>query len=81
MASDSRVPEELVGQRLITTSALRAVLGGKSRRTICKMIKAGVLPKPTKFGGGNHWRVSVIHAWLEKYFGPEAVAALEQVAA
>lgn len=78
MSNGPVVPAELVEFQVVSARTLRVVVGGLPRSTLRKWIKAGFIPAPTPIGGSNYWRVSVIRAWLEKHFGGEVAAALEQ---
>jgi hypothetical protein len=75
------VPAELVDHQVISSRTLRKVVGGISRRTLCKWIQAKLVPKPKLFAGANYWRVKVIRAWLIERFGDEEVARLDEATA
>lgn len=77
MTDSPVVPVELIDVQLVSSRTLRLVLGGLSRRALCKWIRAGILPAPVLIGGANYWRVTIIRAWIAQRVGADAAAALE----
>lgn len=67
--TDGSVPDELAEYQLISSRGVRRLVGGISRRTLSKWIKAGIIPAPKLIGGENRWRASVIREWLETHLG------------
>ncbi len=51
--------------KYLTVNELSRMLGGRSRSSIYRDVKAGRLPKPFKYGALNYWRTHEVEAAVE----------------
>lgn len=66
---DNRHPEP--GERptsvttlLISAEELATILG-TSKRTVWRLLSAGIIPQPVRLGKSTRWRLSDIHQWID----------------
>jgi excisionase family DNA binding protein len=50
---------------LLTAEEVAAMLG-VSERTLWRLLSAGKLPKPVRFGRNTRWREAEVKAWIER---------------
>jgi predicted DNA-binding transcriptional regulator AlpA len=75
-----QVPGSLVDYQFVSSQTVRRLVGGISRRTMLRWIRAGYLPLPVTIGGRDCWRVTVIRAWLERHIEDGAASAVDSSA-
>lgn len=61
IASTTFAPEPL----LIQAEELARMLG-VSTRTLWRLLSAGRLPRPVRFGGNTRWRLAEVKAWIAR---------------
>jgi prophage regulatory protein len=52
-------------QTLLTAEEVAAMLG-VSERTLWRLLSAGKVPKPVRFGRSTRWKAGEIQRWLER---------------
>lgn len=69
--ANSKLPPELVNEKLVSQRTLQIMIDNVSQRTIYKWIEVGVLPRPIQISRRNYWKMTVIIAWLQT-LGPRS---------
>lgn len=75
--ANSKLPPELVNEKLVSQRTLQIMIDNVSQRTIYKWIEVGVLPRPIQISRRNYWKMTVIIAWLQT-LGPRSDATPAQ---
>lgn len=60
----SRKPNEPAERLLVTVEELATILS-VSQRTVWRLLSAGKIPQPIRFGGSARWRLTEINSWIE----------------
>jgi excisionase family DNA binding protein len=50
---------------LLTADEVAAMLG-VSERTLWRLLSAGKVPKPVRFGRNTRWRVAEVKEWIDR---------------
>lgn len=49
---------------LISAEDLATILG-TSKRTVWRLLSAGIIPQPVRLGKSTRWRLDDIHRWID----------------